>query len=320
MTSLHSLHGRADRLHSARRENAILAAEALAYNSPVIRVTLTDTMEKPKKIQQFNNNLALTKEERMENLAVGAPLQLNDLEREVREGWQEYEKHELSALAVAKGIIRNVKLIRAGGDWKKKEANWDNYCQKHLGFSRQHYSGMESYLAKRSALSAKTQKFLRSGAETASVVEAISEVPEDKQEEVAEEAAKSGKKVTAKAVKEAAKKVTQEPPKEAEFRELIKDAAGNEVPENRVEKFKLAEKIGKENRQKAKEILNALESDDVLVVEARGLAEVAKDLHAGLGQNLTRHVMCPKCEWKGCSVCHKRGFVSKYFADKGIGK
>lgn len=293
-----------------RYSNAILARESEAYNSPIIKVA----MKQPTKNETFHANLALAKEDRPLPAVGGV---IHD-KKQYKKDKETIRKGIASFVETGTALAR----VRDSRSFELDEyQSFEEFCEREYGFSPQYGNRLIAASDDFKALSPESQKLLVSETHVTALAKTEPEQRDEIVAEVAAEAKESGKKVTAKAIEkkiEEKKKKTE--PEPAEFRELIKDAAGNEVPENRVEKFKLAEKMGKENRQKAKEILNALESDDVLVVEARGLAEVAKDLHAGLGQNLTRHVMCPKCEWKGCSVCHKRGFVSKYFADKGIGK
>ena len=204
------------------------------------------SMEKPKvtPVNTFDSpedKTAAAKKIKQE-LAVGetpsAPAQLSDIIQEIKDGFAEYDKHELSACAIAIGIIRQVKSIRASGDWKKLESNWKVFCTKHLERSHEHFDHMERFIAQRSALSEKSQIYLSSGAESPKVVEALSKVPEEKRDEVAKAAKEEGGKVTVKKIEAAAAKIIpsakseekKDEPKDAEFEEVFQDSRGTIIP------------------------------------------------------------------------------------------
>lgn len=148
---------------------------------------------------------------------------------------------------------------------------------------------------------------------------ALKAAPKAERAKVISDVAASGP-VTAKRISEKIEERKKEQPKDAEFEEITEDANGEAVPKNIASEFQRVERESKDAIQKVQGVKNYLEQDDLTTVEARALREVAKDLLAGLKTHLTKHVLCPKCAGKKCAVCSKRGFVSKHFASKGIGK
>lgn len=271
-------------------------------------------MKKPAKIEELNKNMALAKNER--------PIPaVNKGEESLKFHEQGLRDNADSMFAFAMHLFQ----IKSKELWRIPGCNsYKDYCETRvitlfkIPFGKSQLYRLAEWAEVNEDVSPIGES--ASDASTPTVNEAqareLAKAPKKKRAKVLAEASKDGK-ATAKKIAEV---IEKQKPVTAEFREIVKDHNGDEVPEPIAAEFQRAEKESKENVLHAQAIKNYLERDDATTVEARGLRETAKDLLAGLKTHLTKHVLCPKCGGKKCAVCSKRGFVSNYFATKGIGK
>lgn len=269
-------------------------------------------MQKPKKVEQLNANLAMAKSERAIPSVNGSTLAFH--EQGLREN-----ADSMFAFAMHLFQIKRKEMWREAGC-----SSYLNYCEARVPtLFKSPFSTPRLYqLAEWAEVNEDVSTIVETPSDVSTPLlneaqaRELSKAPKKKRAKVLAEASKDGK-ATAKKIAEV---IEKQKPVTAEFREIVKDHNGDEVPEPIAAEFQRAEKESKENVLHAQAIKNYLERDDATTVEARGLRETAKDLLAGLKTHLTKHVLCPKCGGKKCAVCSKRGFVSNYFATKGIGK
>ncbi len=261
-------------------------------------------MKKPSKINQFNNNLSVAKEEReIPSVGVPADLALDELHIE-----NCLKRGQVIAEDIGKTLakIQQEKLF--------PEKTFELYVKRRWSHNRDWaYKMIQGY---KNVLNLIQTSVDIKQLSSESQVSELSKAPKEKQEEILKEVAKEGK-ITAKKIAEKVKQKAE--PKDAEFRVVVKDFNDEEVPEEIADEFQRAEREAKEHINHAQGIKNYLERDDFTTVEARGLRETAKDLLAGLKTHLSKHVLCPVCHGDKCTTCSKRGFVSNHFATKGIG-
>jgi len=259
---------------------------------------------KKSKIDSFRDTLSTAKSERP--LPTGAGIAARLAIHEVR-----IEKHLTSIDTSFFEIGKELAEIRDENDYG--ESTFEAYIKNRWNRNRDWgYKMIQGYQVK-AGLPENVLPVIQNQKQAL----ALGKAPEKERAAILKEVANDGE-VTPKKIAEKIKEKSE--PKEAEFRVVVKDANGDEVPEAIEKEFQRAESGSKEQISNAQQIKNFLEHDDTITIEARALRETAKDLLAGLKTHLTKHVLCPKCGGKKCGVCSKRGFVSNHFATKGIGK
>ncbi len=273
---------------------------------------MTNKKSKPKssKIDKFRETLSTKKEDR--KIPVGVPVQLAIHEARIENCIQQDKSIWLE-------IGKTLLAIQQQKEFPEK--TFKAYIQRRWKRTRswayQIIEGYETVLA----LPKNVQPVVQNQKQAL----AIGKAEPEKRAAILKEAEKQGdtspKKIFS-LIEVGADKIEREksePKVEADFRVIVKDANGEDVPEEIEKDFQLAEEESKKQINSAQAIKNFLSTDEALNVEARGLRETAKDLLAGLKTHLSKHVLCPKCKGKKCAICSKRGFVSNHFATKGIG-
>lgn len=266
---------------------------------------------KPKssKIDKFRETLSTKKEDRKIPVGIDADLLIDEMQ---------IEKHLANAGTSFFEVDRLLTKICA--EKKYTERTFDLYMRSRWGKSAKWaYKIMQDNRRVKTFSQSSVQNKQLSEKLNQNQAAALGKADPEKQAEILKDVAKEGK-VTAKKISEKIAEKSESKKVDAEFRHIIKDANGEDVPEEIAKDFQLAEEESKKQINSAQAIKNFLSTDEALNVEARGLRETAKDLLAGLKTHLSKHVLCPKCKGKKCAVCSKRGFVSNHFATKGIGK
>ena len=220
------------------------------------------------------------------------------------------------------------------GTWDKikelayyKPKTWGNFLQEEFDFSPMQESRLRDVLKRFNLLSEPEQKQLSSGNNknvisdgkpSASVVAALSDVPKALQTEILNELKDEGEKVTAKKVKEKIKEKTPEPVA-AEFKEVIQDANGVEIPENLIPTFKAmnaeAEFWEEQLTPLIKKLKKELDAFNPIYNKIdKGELTSLKRMRAGFVSHLGTPVICPKCNGAGkrCVKCTGMGLVSQF--------
>jgi hypothetical protein len=189
--------------------------------------------------------------------------------------------------------------------------SWSEYCLKRWNVSRQRGYQIIEYAEVLKGLPQKVSSML----DSLRTVEALAEVPEDRRLEVAQKAEKSGH-ISTRSVKE-----------QNEHINVILDEIGRPIPEsvledwNRAETF--AETIALVSRVKTV-LEKLLNGEDIIAHElTNGTISEVKHIYFQLKQVLP-HSICPTCNGgagkKKCTLCGKRGFISKYRWDNVVPK
>ncbi len=265
--------------------------------------------KKTSKIDAFKNNLALAKADRqIPSVGVAAGLVIRETRIE-----KYFKNIEDSFFEIGKELSEIQK------EKEYSEKSFEAYIKNRWDKTRSWgYQMIEAYQIK-AELPESVQHVVQNQRQAL----AVGRIPKSERVKVLQAVSGDGESLGKKIqnrITEKAEEISKSLESEAEFRVIVKDFNGEEVPEEISEAFQYADQESKEQILNAQQIKNFLERDDAVTIEARGLRETAKDLLAGLKTHLTKHVLCPKCVGKKCAVCSKRGFVSNHFATKGIGK
>ncbi|MDE2019550.1 MAG: hypothetical protein KGJ13_04345 [Patescibacteria group bacterium] len=264
-------------------------------------------MQAPKKNEAFHANLALAKEERPIP-AVGG----------VIHDKKQYKKDKETIRKGIAGFIETGTALARVRDTRSFEIDgygtFDEFCLKEYDITRQYGNRLIAASELVRALPEYISETIVSENQAQALAKAEPEEREEIVSEVAAEAKESGKKVTAKAIeKKIEEKKKKAEPEAAEFRELIKDAVGNEVPEYLYAEWKRGaelEKLLTKPLRDVKKMMSAgIDNDKAFVhLDQAHLVQMQNMIHA---LEIGPHVVHVSCEGKGCKDCRKRGYLTE---------
>lgn len=273
-------------------------------------------MKKPDKITAMNETLALTKSKRA----------LPELKNEKRLKDREVRiadmllVHQNADFAIGEELV----AIQAEGDYPDK--TFGAYMKRRWERSRDWgYKLIEAFQIK-----AGLPKNVFDRIQNVHQTKALKAAEPEDRPAIIEAVAASGS-VTAAAIteeidkkKEKAAKPKKEKPSEAEFKEVVTDANGEEIPESLLPEWKRAASEAKEHMRLITKVKSWIvkgfgDSPDNIFAECD--YSMVSDLTLKYRQIKTvlPFVLCPSCRGKKCKDCKKRGWVSE-FRSKQFGK